>query len=122
MKVERQDNILRYLVESRSRVGVQHVVELDLYGGNGGCTCEDFTFRLEPMLKKGMDDSDGDLLRCDHITAARRKLLDDIIETVAHKPELATPQDARQRAERKPPGRYSPKPRKRAPRPASAQR
>jgi hypothetical protein len=127
MNVQRQDNILRYLVDSRTRVGVQHVVELDHYDGNGGCTCEDFSFRLEPMLKKGAvvppDAKDPDALRCEHIKAARRKLVDDIIAQVAHKPELATnAQEARQRVERKPPPRYKGKARKTRPRPASERR
>ena len=129
MNVQRQDNILRYLVDSRSRVGVQHCVELDLYAGNGGCTCEHFTFTLEPMLKAGAtfnDESpDPDALRCDHIKASRRKLIDDIIRQVVHKPELATPKNAeddRQRVERKPPPRYTAPARKPKPRPGRAQR
>lgn len=122
MRVERQENILRYLVDSRSRVGIQHVVELDLYGGNGGCTCENFGFNLAPNLKAGATDFEGDSLRCEHIKAARRKLLDDIIEQVARKPELATPQDARQPVERKPPPRYSAPEKKRKPRPVAARR
>jgi hypothetical protein len=126
MNIERQENILRYVVDSRSRTGVQHVVELDLYQGNGGCSCEDFTFRLAPMLRDGMDDKDGDLLRCDHIVACRKKLVDDIIEQIAHKPELATArktrEDARQRVERKPPPRYRGKGRKAKQRSATARR
>jgi hypothetical protein len=132
MNIERQDNILRYVVDSRTRTGVTHVVELDLYDGNGGCTCENFAFEKAPMLKRGVvaknsdDDSEADSLRCAHIKAARRKLVDDIIEQIAHKPELATArktrEDARQRVGRVPPPRYSGKRRKRKPRPATAQR
>ena len=125
MNVYRQENILRYLVDSRKRVGVQHCVELDLYDGNGGCTCEDFTFRLEPILRAGAvpNDFEGDALRCDHIKAARTKLVDDIIANVAHKPALATAAPApRQPPARVPPGRYSAKPRKAKPRPAQARR
>lgn len=125
MNVERQDNILRYLADSRSRTGVQHCVELDLYGGNGGCTCEDFTFRLEPILRAGAvpKDFEGDALRCAHIVAARRKLADDIIAAVVHKPELGpTPQDARSSVERVPPPRYTGKARKTKQRPATARR
>lgn len=122
MRVERQENILRYLVESRSRVGVSHVVELDLYDGNGGCSCEAFGFNLGPMLKAGATDFEGDSLRCEHIKAARRKLLDDIIAQVARKPELATPQDARQPPGREPPPRYSAGKKKTKPRPVAARR
>jgi len=95
MSAHRQDDILRYVVDSRSRDGVQHAVELDLYDGNGGCTCEHFTFKLEDYLKKGARPhraaekvklrrseslrSKTDALRCEHIKEARDQLVDDII-------------------------------------------
>jgi hypothetical protein len=110
MNITRQDDLLRYLVESRSRAGVTYVVELDLYELNGGCTCEHFNFRLEPMLKKGVTDAKNtDALRCAHIVAARRKLVDDIIAQVARNRDAPAP---RQRAERAHPARYSGKARK----------
>lgn len=71
------DNVLRYHVKSRSRREVEHVVDLELYGGNGACSCENFTYRCEPHLKKGAQP--GDNLRCRHILQARAKLVDDVI-------------------------------------------
>ena len=117
MKVQRQENILRYLVESRTKVGVTHVVELDLYDGNGGCTCEHFTYRLEPLLKTGTSVEETDALRCDHIRAARRKLVDDIIRQATVNAAIATASpEPRQRPERVPPPRYRPRPGKPKPR------
>jgi len=84
MSAHRQDDILRYTVDSRSRAGVTHVVELDLYDGNGGCTCEHFSFKLEEHLKKGAKPQDR--LRCKHIHESRAALVDDIIAaTIANR-------------------------------------
>jgi hypothetical protein len=117
MNVQRQENILRYLVQSRSKVGVTHVVELDLYDGNGGCSCQHFTFRLEPLLKAGNRPEESDALRCDHIRAARRKLVDDIIRQATINAAIATaPPEPRQRVERVPPPRYKSRPGKPRPR------
>jgi hypothetical protein len=82
MPAHRQDDLLRYMVDSTSKKDVQYAVELELYDGNGGCTCPHFSFRLEPYLRKGVRVSD-DRLRCLHILEARRRLVDDVIEKVA---------------------------------------
>lgn len=75
------DNVLRYHVKSRSRREVEHVVDLELYGGNGACSCEHFSYRLEPFLKKGAKPADN--LRCRHIREARAKLTDDVVRQAA---------------------------------------
>jgi hypothetical protein len=75
------DNVLRYHVTSRSRTGVEHVVDLELYDGNGACSCENFTYRLEPALKAGA--KPGDSWRCRHIREARARLTDDIVRQAA---------------------------------------
>jgi hypothetical protein len=74
----RQDHLLRYEVPSHTRREVTHVVELDMYRGNGACTCEHFHYKLEPKLKAGAPRQDS--LRCHHINEARARLLDDVID------------------------------------------
>src|SRR2546429_7605392 len=58
-----------YDVDSHSRIGIQHRVELDAYDGNGHCMCEHFQIRLNPMLKAGAK-RNGDNYRCHHIKEA----------------------------------------------------
>lgn len=50
----RFDSALRYLVQSDTDPDTKYLVELDAYHNNGRCVCEDFTMRLEPILKKGI--------------------------------------------------------------------
>jgi hypothetical protein len=76
------DNVLRYHVGSRTRPQVKHLVDLELYGGNGACSCEHFTFKLEPYLKKGARSETGGL-RCWHINRARERLADDVVRQAA---------------------------------------
>ena len=46
------------------------MVDLGAYGGNGSCTCRGFSLTYEPRVKR------GELLRCRHINAARKKFTD----------------------------------------------
>lgn len=54
-----------------------YIVDLASYHGNGQCDCMDFRTRMEPKLSRGM--APCDQLRCKHILACRRALLDDVI-------------------------------------------
>jgi hypothetical protein len=81
MSAKRQDHVLRYEVDSHSRPGVTHIVELDMYEGNGGCACEHFTWALEKHLKAGVVPV-GDELRCRHIKEAREQFADDMLKTL----------------------------------------
>jgi hypothetical protein len=76
------DNVLRYHVQSRTRPQVKHLVDLELYGGNGACSCEHFTFKMEPHLKRGARSETGGL-RCWHIQQARDRLADDVVSRAA---------------------------------------
>jgi hypothetical protein len=42
------DNLMRFLVPSQTRVGIDHVVDLAAFGGAGGCSCEHFSYRCAP--------------------------------------------------------------------------
>lgn len=81
----KKDGSLRYIVTSRTRPGVKHLVELEHYNFNGICSCESFTMNLEKYLKKGMTaeyvakerlvklknkDRPQDSLRCPHLVDA----------------------------------------------------
>lgn len=56
----------RYLVES-SRPGLELLVDMGEYDGNGWCGCEDFEFRCQPKLERGHNAPDQ--TRCRHIRA-----------------------------------------------------
>jgi hypothetical protein len=75
------DSSLRFMVESHSRVKVEHLVELDAYGGNGRCACEHFQFRLEPQLRSG-EVVPSNATRCHHIIEARDYFTDHVMELI----------------------------------------
>jgi hypothetical protein len=76
-RARRFDTVLRWFVQSRSRERVEHLVDLEAYGGNGRCECEHFQFTLERKLKDGAKASDE--TRCHHIQEARAELADLLI-------------------------------------------
>lgn len=82
MSAKVHDNPLRYLVASRTRDDIEHLVELDAYEGNGRCSCEQFTFRLEGELKNTPDIKPSDATRCHHICEAREAFTDEIIKLI----------------------------------------
>jgi hypothetical protein len=61
---------LVFEVESASREDFWHRVELDAYGGNGKCGCENFAFNMEAYLSRGALPSER--YECNHIHAAKR--------------------------------------------------
>lgn len=86
------DCALRFTMPSRTRPGVTQLVELDSYGCNGECSCEDFSIRFRKILAQGItpaealarglvtlkrkkrpDKHPDDALRCDHIVDAYRQ-------------------------------------------------
>jgi hypothetical protein len=81
MAARRYDSPLRYMVDSHSRDGVEHLVEIDMYGGNGCCACEHFHYRLEPIMQNsGVKPSNA--TRCIHIMEARDQFIDDVIALI----------------------------------------
>lgn len=63
-----QGRPLCYLVDSRS-TGGQHLVNLDDCGGNGSCTCGDWSCRCVANMKKPHDLL-TDATLCHHLRAA----------------------------------------------------
>lgn len=75
------DGPLRYLVRSRKRPEIQHLVQLDAYNFNGSCGCEHFSIPLLNKLREGVPPSDD--TRCYHIKRVRGHLLDWFVREVS---------------------------------------
>jgi hypothetical protein len=73
------DGALRWIVTSRSRPDIEHLVELAAFGGIGRCSCEHFEFRIAPDLRNGRRVGAH---RCSHILAARNAFTDAMIQTL----------------------------------------
>ncbi len=89
--VEPGDCSTRWWVKSRTR-GKRYLCDLASYDGNGRCQCEQFTIRIEPLIRSGRNIADAleagavqlreyhvgtfDVFRCSHIMVARSVLLD----------------------------------------------
>lgn len=58
-----------YLVESRSRPGIKHRVDVLAYGGNGACGCEHFEIKFRGTLERGAKPAYR--LKCRHLAVAR---------------------------------------------------
>lgn len=58
-------------IESESRPGQHHIVELMNFDGFGECTCENFEFNIGPGLKGGFPENP-----CKHILAAKVAMAD----------------------------------------------
>lgn len=85
------DHILRFRFESVLRPEIAHVADLGSFDGFGECSCEDFTFRVLPVLVKNRHPrtrllavkDETSLKRCKHILAAREALLDQVIRRIS---------------------------------------
>ncbi len=86
MSAQRFDSPLRYQVDSHTRGETKHLVEIDAYDGAGKCSCEHFTFRLEPLLKQG-NITPSDATRCHHIVEAREVFTDEVIKLIKQQQE-----------------------------------
>ncbi len=105
------DNALRWHVPSRTDPHVVHLVELDDYFGNGRCDCQDFCFRLEPLLRRLVTPEQAvaqklvrlkhgqreqDALRCWHAIEARSAFADLMIKSISNAAQTHTPEKDRQ--------------------------
>lgn len=77
LSVEVYDN-LRFWVRSEDKPDTKYLADLGALSGNGECTCEQFTMRLGPRVRKGESG-----LRCKHLESARNWLIDEIISRMA---------------------------------------
>jgi hypothetical protein len=85
------DHILRYRFESVTRPEIAHVVDLGAFDGFGECSCEDFGYRVLPVLTRNRNPrtplghiaDETTLKRCKHLLAARESLLDQFISRIS---------------------------------------
>jgi TnpA family transposase len=79
--------VLRYYVTSETDLHTSHMVDLRGFGGNGSCSCTDFTTRRIPRLKeigrieeyqRGFPST-----RCKHIDAAVRHFANTTLIAIA---------------------------------------
>lgn len=61
---------LRFLVQSRTRRNMKHLVDLEECGFNGACSCENFQMRLLPRLRAERSAAHRRHHRCEHIRRA----------------------------------------------------
>lgn len=88
MKIRPFDHPLRFTVTSQTEGEVKsYIVQLDSYWCTGRCTCEDFTFRHEPILSRERH-NDEELLRCKHIKAVRRIFASHMIRLLSEQESL----------------------------------
>lgn len=85
-----------YWVQSLSRAGVRHRVELQAYNGNGACGCESFEFKCRGHLERGA--ARGSRFRCSHIRAAREFAMDDLMDRIAAEEKRAREERAKVQA------------------------
>ncbi len=79
--VEIPGESMSFFVQSSTRLNLQHRVEIDAYGNNGACGCENFEIRCRGRLEKGAAPSNA--LRCRHIRAARDYFLTKIMGEIS---------------------------------------
>ena len=88
MKVEPHDHVLRFRVSSETRGAIEHVVDLGEFDGFGECSCEDYQFRILPIIQA---QGTAGLTRCKHLTAARLHLADLVIRRILENVTTQTP-------------------------------
>lgn len=76
------DHILRYRFDSEARPDIAHVVDLGAFEGFGECSCEDFQYRVLPVLVR-YPTGEPMPKRCKHLIAAREALLDQVIRRIS---------------------------------------
>lgn len=83
MKISAHDHVLRFRFESDTRKEIAHVVDLAGFGGFGECSCEDFQYRILPLLHRGEAAN-----RCKHLVAAREHLAAQVIARIMESESL----------------------------------
>lgn len=89
LQVIDQQEPLRFLVQSRSRMDVVHLVDLEEYWQSGRCSCENFTFQIEPLLRRLIVRPNTPRAWCKHIRCAREVVVQAAIRAVAKHREMS---------------------------------
>ena len=72
----KQESITRFIFFSETQKDVAHVVDLM----DGECTCQNFQFRIKPLLERGVIKPNEAVAKCKHMKFAREILCDEIIK------------------------------------------
>lgn len=97
------DATLRFTIPSGKDPHATYMIELDSFGGNGSCSCEDFTMRKGPLLARRVTPADAvaqklvklpksgrvsDALRCKHLVDARDQLASSVVRALVKAEKL----------------------------------
>ncbi len=86
MKVTPFDGLTRFMVQSDVNPDNEYLVELEHHAGCGKCSCDHFTYRLEPLLctPEGLKESktNPSKFQCKHIRCCRRILGQELVDTL----------------------------------------
>ena len=86
VRVKATGESMVFSVESWSKPGEAHRVDLLAYSGFGECSCLNYQTRVRPFLKIGGEWHDPKA-SCRHIRAARRSFLKDLLTSLARAEE-----------------------------------
>lgn len=79
-KIEPQDDIGSFLVESESHKGVSYIVDLMAYDGAGHCTCDDYSTRIGCFRAKDIEPVHKN---CKHLRAAFQFVGEELIRKLS---------------------------------------
>lgn len=83
------DKVTLLQAGSRSRGSTWHQMDLEAYGLNGRCDCENFQFQHEPLVRRMQRPRVNDEItphRCKHLEVARELLLNIFLSKLATPP------------------------------------
>ena len=72
----KQESPTRFVFYSKTQKGQAHIVDLI----EGECSCQQYQFRILPLIRRDLIHPDDDTSRCKHIRWARELLTNQIIE------------------------------------------
>jgi hypothetical protein len=77
----KQESITRFIFYSETQNDVAHMVDLL----EGECSCQNFQFRIKPLIERGVIEKTDAVGKCKHMKHARNILCDQIIEQLKQK-------------------------------------
>lgn len=86
MRVKPHDGLTRFLVQSErlddQGKAVEYLVDVVALWGLGKCSCEYFSYRLEPAIQGPIPLQLRDDSRCKHLKSARACLANELLEAM----------------------------------------
>ena len=74
----KQESPTRFVFYSKTQSDMAHIVDLL----DGECSCQNFQFRIKPLLDKGIITKEEPVAKCKHMKIARDILCDQVIEKI----------------------------------------